>query len=135
MLTFEIPLRIRSAQNLREHWAVRHKRVQRERTAVRLVAKAKLRRVRLPCRVHLIRVAPRRLDWDNMVGGFKAVRDEIAALLHVDDADPRVDWVYSATTGKPYGVVVRIEETEGRTDGACSTADSGCSTGKGKGGI
>lgn len=113
-LCFSIPLRTRSAANLREHWAQRHRRVQMERTAVRLVVGRKLKGLKLPCRVHLIRMGPRRLDFDNLVSSFKATRDEVAALIGVDDADPRIEWAYSQTSGR-YAVIVQVSELAAET--------------------
>jgi hypothetical protein len=58
----------------------------------------------LPVVVTLTRIAPRRLDSDNLQGGCKAARDEVAAWLGVDDADPRVEWRYEQS--KALGVRV-----------------------------
>lgn len=49
----------------------------------------------LPATITLTRVAPRRLDSDNLAGSFKAVQDEVAALMGIDDGDPRITWVYA----------------------------------------
>jgi len=53
----------------------------------------------LPCTVLMTRIAPRKLDDDNLRGAFKAVRDQVAAWLGVDDADPRVTWAYAQERG------------------------------------
>jgi hypothetical protein len=61
--------------------------------------------------VTLIRVAPRKLDDDNLQSGFKALRDGIADRLGVKDNDPRVKWKYDQVRGraKEYAARVRIE--------------------------
>lgn len=90
-----VPIRIESVANLREHWTVKARRVKRERNAVAMVMRTNLqgRAFPLPCIVTMTRIAPRSLDDDNLSGGMKAVRDQIAEEMHVDDADPRVVWL------------------------------------------
>lgn len=102
-----LSLRIQSEANLRSHWAVRAARVKAHRSAACIVPVHSL-----PCVVTLTRIAPRALDDDNCVGGFKALRDGIAARLGVDDADPRVTWRYAQRKGNPgeYAAEVRIED-------------------------
>jgi len=47
---------------------------------------------------------------DNLRGALKAVRDQVATWLGVDDADPRVTWEYGqAVDGRPRYQAVRIE--------------------------
>jgi hypothetical protein len=84
--------------NLREHWRVRHKRVQAQRQLVALYIGGKPRPT-LPVVVTLTRIAPRALDGDNLQSAFKAVRDQVATWLRVDDADPRVRWEYAQRRG------------------------------------
>jgi hypothetical protein len=55
----------------------------------------------LPCVVLLTRVAPSAgLDDDNLSGSLKAIRDQVAHWLRVDDRDPRVSWTYAQRRGK-----------------------------------
>jgi hypothetical protein len=58
----------------------------------------------------LTRIAPRKLDTDNLASGFKAVRDGIAEWLGIDDGDSRLDWQYRQRNGgvKVYRVEVEI---------------------------
>lgn len=102
----EFPLRIESAPNLREHWAVKMRRAKAHREAGFLCAP---REFALPCRVTLTRIAPRMLDDDNLVAGMKNVRDGIAARLKVDDRDPCIQWCYAQERGKPKYYGVRVE--------------------------
>jgi len=53
------------------------------------------------------------LDADNLIGGFKPLRDAIAAtLLHTDDAEKFVEWEYhQVKTAGRTGTSVRIETT------------------------
>lgn len=58
--------------------------------------------------VLLVRIAPRRLDSDNLVSAFKAVRDGIAKAWRVDDSEAGpVVWLYAQAKG-PYGVRVEV---------------------------
>jgi hypothetical protein len=68
------------------------------------------RKVAFPVVVTLVRHGPRLLDTDNLPGGLKGIRDQIALLLGVTDGptDKRVSWRYDQARG-PYGVGVRIE--------------------------
>lgn len=95
-LVIEVPLRIESVANLREHWSKRAKRAKSHREAALMVPTHQL-----PCRVTLMRVAPRPLDTDNLASAFKGLRDGIADRLGVKDNDPRVEWRYEQAKGKP----------------------------------
>lgn len=81
-----------SGANQREHWAAKAARVKHERAMARLVLSSRTPPA-LPVVVTLTRCAPRLLDDDNAVGAMKAVRDEVAAWLGVDDRDPRVRFI------------------------------------------
>ena len=111
----ELPLRIESVANGREHWAQKAGRTKRHRQAALALVKSKL--PGLPCQVKLTRIAPRRLDGDNCQSGFKALRDGIADRLGVDDGDSRVTWVYAQERGQPNQYACRIEIT--KLEAAC----------------
>lgn len=115
-----IQLRTTTGLNEREHWAARARRVKNERCfvngqlliRVHHTRKAALLRVLAGAGtifVHLERVSPRPADDDNVIGGLKAVRDEIARWLGVDDGDPRLSWSYSQSRGK---FAVKVTMTE-----------------------
>jgi len=107
MKIYEIPYRLKSAPNLREHWGAKHRRVKSERAAIRLI----VRRHELPITVKLVRIAPRGLDDDNLQGAFKGMRDEIAAIHGLPDNDERISFEYAQERGKPKEYAVRIEIT------------------------
>lgn len=109
--SFEIPIRTYSILNLREHWARRHRRSAAQRRAVELFWPWRGRKWLFPVEVTLTRIGLRKLDSDNLQGALKAVRDQVAKQLGVDDgyADP-VRWLYASERG-PWGV--RIEVLEG----------------------
>ena len=106
----EVPIRIESTPNLREHWAARSRRAGKHKHDTYFALKASRAPHELPCVVTLTRVAPRTLDTDNNVSGLKAVRDGVSLWLGVDDADPRVMWRYAQTKAgtKQYGLLVEI---------------------------
>lgn len=125
MIEFSAPVRIESEMNARCHWSVRRKRFARQawdaelswrayRAEQRGCADARLSAVVTSPRilVTLTRIAPRRLDTDNLASGFKAVRDFIAeVILKVDDGSERIDWRYRQQKGRPkeYAIRVRLE--------------------------
>lgn len=111
-MTITIPIRTISEANRsrNEHWAVTRERVKAQRAAVslcwRLVDPGS--RPSLPSVVTMTRIAPRALDDDNLARSFKAVRDQVAAEMGVDDRDPRVTWRYAQRRGRPNEYAVEI---------------------------
>lgn len=80
-----VPIRTVPGLNAREHFAVRSKRVRKEREAVAWLLRG-MKRPHVPCSVILTRIAPSQgVDDDNLVGALKGARDEIAQWLGVDD--------------------------------------------------
>ena len=95
-------MRIVSGANLREHFRVKHLRVKGERAVGFGIGVEISRAVELPIVLTLTRIAPRKLDSDNLQYAFKAIRDGIAAAYGVKDNDDTViDWRYSQRTGVP----------------------------------
>ena len=115
-MDIKCPVRIESEANRRDHWAARHRRFakQRQVVALHLLALGGMARPKPPLVVTLVRIGPRRLDVDNLAGGFKAVIDQVAAWLGVDDGDPRMMWQFAQQRGRPneYALAVKIEEVE-----------------------
>lgn len=115
MVSFGFELKLTSL-NAREHWAKKARRVKRERLATQWAAQAVRRRLHALAAsapqllVTLERNAPRLLDSDNLAGAFKAVRDEVAALLGRDDSPTAgVEWRYAQAQGPQSFVAVRVE--------------------------
>lgn len=94
MIDVHIPIRIVSEANQREHPFVTHKRKKKQQAEVSRCLHTR-ERPPLPCRVTLTRYGRGTMDTDNMVGGFKHVRDKIAEWLGCGDSpnDP-IEWVY-----------------------------------------
>lgn len=101
-----VPIRTVPGLNAREDWRVKARRVKKEREAVAWVLRSQPRPA-IPCSVVLTRVAPSSgVDDDNLVGALKAVRDEIAKWLGVDDRKSlTVRYLYAQKRG-PWGVEI-----------------------------
>lgn len=112
MIRIELPIRTVSESNMREHWAPKAKRAKWQRNVVALAVRPRLAGMldRVPCVVTLTRIAPRALDDDNLARSFKAIRDQVAAELGVDDRDARVVWRYAQRRGGKgaYGVEIVV---------------------------
>lgn len=112
-ITFTVPIQTKSAANLREHWAARHRRIKTQRTATAYRTPPSLKALGPLLIVTLTRFAPRQLDDDNLRGALKGVRDQVACALGVDDRSSLVKWEYSQAKGEPsVGVDVQAVNVE-----------------------
>lgn len=103
MISLNIPVKLVSEANMREHWAVKNKRKKLQQMVV-AYALAGLKRdiPAFPVHVTITRVGVRKLDSDNLAGSAKGVRDMIANILGCDDGDEsRVTWEYRQRRGVP----------------------------------
>jgi hypothetical protein len=116
-LVLDLPIKTVSEANKREHWGTVSKRKKAQRRELNLEWKnaVKGRSVRLPCVVTLTRIAPKLLDeGDNLNSAFKAIRDEIAALLGVDDSPSspaRFEYKQEAIGQRKYRVIISVVST------------------------
>lgn len=112
---FLIPINVISEMNCREHWRKKNtrKKAQQEETAIAMLDALRGRAVEFPCVVKLCRIGAKLLDDDNLRGAFKGCRDQIARMLKVDDADPRIKFEYDqlAVGRREYHVHVEIKST------------------------
>jgi hypothetical protein len=115
MTEFEIPVRLVSGANIREHWAVKAKRSRLHRTTAKIVTTAAIHGgiFQPPLVITIERVGVRKLDSDNLAISAKGVRDGIADALGIDDGDDRLDWQYRQSIGKQYTVRVTIRGQHG----------------------
>lgn len=94
------------------HWRERLKRkhAQQREVMVELSNAMMGRKFELPVLVTLTRLGHKRIDPGNLEVSFKAVQDQVAASLGVDDGDEdKIDWKYRQ---EPIGVrqySIRIE--------------------------
>ncbi len=88
-ITLQLPIKVISEANARDHWKTRWRRNLAQSTEVgaEWLNLTKRRPFPLPCVVRFTRIAPKWLDSDALVGSFKHVRDEVARRLGVDDGD------------------------------------------------
>ena len=108
-------LRLASEANARGH--TKHGKSSRAAAVRAAVARALAGRALppLPVRVCVTRVAPRRIDTDNLASACKSARDQVAAALEVDDGpgETRVTWRESQVVG-PSRVRVTLTPLDGR---------------------
>lgn len=116
VLNVLFPMALPSLANARMHHMQRASLMRRQRiqawSELRAAAGGGVKVLKAPITVTLTRVAPRRLDDDNLTGAFKAVRDGVADWLGVDDGDPCLRWVTTQRAGMPrqQAVEVTIED-------------------------
>ena len=73
-----------------------------------------IKKITLPCTITLTRIAPRSLDYDNLLNAFKNIRDVIADYIIPgqapgrSDSDSRINWLYSQEKGQPKTYNIRI---------------------------
>ncbi len=95
-----LPIKIISEPNTNHHWSVKYKRFKEQKKQIWLAFYNDQPKIKLPCEVTLTRIGPRKLDDDNLIASFKAVRDEIADHLIPGkkpgqaDSDFRIIWNY-----------------------------------------
>lgn len=109
-ITIQLPLHIQSEANCRDHWRKRAARAKLQRTTARVMCQQYERPMGYdgPVTVALTRISPRKLDDDNLAGGFKAVRDGVADWLGINDGSERMTWLYAQRKG-PMGAEVVIQ--------------------------
>lgn len=110
-----------SASNLREHWGSRAGRAKKQRGGAHIALKRLLEdKVLLVAR--LTRVAPRRLDDDNLRGALKAYRDGVADALGLANDKPGwLQWEYAqeqCPMGEPDRVRLEVSAVGESTWGA-----------------
>lgn len=106
-----LPIRTVSEANDPSHWRLKRARKLKQQQEVRVELSNALggNRVKLPCRVTLVRLGAKKLDPDNLANSFKGIQDEIARVLRVDDGDDsRVKWTYDQEPQRVRKYAVRI---------------------------
>lgn len=112
-MRIKIPLKTVSIANVRTHWGKSASRAKTEREVVAwscLVAGVTHSK---NARVKLTRIAPRRMDSDNLIISFKSVRDGVATALGLSsDRDRKgLVWEYAQEYGAKgeYAIVIDLE--------------------------
>lgn len=106
----ELPLKLVTPLNMRQHWKRVWLRGQREKAAVTLVLSPFRRAVPPPPRiVTLTRISAGTYDSDSLYACFKHVRDATARFIGVDDKDSAdLVWKYTQEVGRRGEPKIRI---------------------------
>jgi hypothetical protein len=105
------PLETVSEKNRHEHWRAKAARTQQQRSltlAVLLHTVGAMPMWEGGWMIYLTRIAPRRLDSDNLQRALSAVRDGVAEWLQIDDGSARLTWDYGQEKGVPWQYAVRV---------------------------
>ena|ERR1017187_7598961 len=116
-IEFTIPLRTVSEFNLSgEYWRKKSARHKKQRDIIKIYCQSKqVGESMLPCIVKMYRIAPRSLDYVNLVGSFKWIQDAVADQLIKGlapgraDGDDRIKWEFLQEKGKQYAIRIEIE--------------------------
>ena len=117
MPSLYVPIRIPSETNLREHWSRKHKRRKLQKAGISLIWRTSdLSHIKPPVTIRLTRIAPRSLDWDNLLAALKGPRDIIASLILPNLAPGQADdghgiiFEYDQKKGAPkeYGLLIEV---------------------------
>ena len=111
VISVVLPIRTVSEANSREHWRAKHARSKSQRGIVKMMLynHRKSLKGRGEYVVTLTRIAPRKLDGDNLQRSFKAIRDQVAEEIGRDDGSDCYGWHYAQEQGKPKEYAVRVE--------------------------
>lgn len=106
-----LPIRTVSEANQRDHWRALadRKRAQKDEIKISLHGFLSFYAVSLPCVVRLTRIGAKALDDDNLAISFKAIRDQLAELIGVDDGSEMIRWQYDQVVDRLAGYGVKIE--------------------------
>jgi hypothetical protein len=111
-----IPMQLPSVANVSMCWQAKARMVKQQRASVALVLastfgpQARPLRAGDVWRVKISRLSNGRgLDGDNLVRACKAVRDEIAAWIGLDDASAALRWTYTQGRSIRPTVVIELE--------------------------
>ena len=113
---WKIYIKTVSEANCSEHWSKKSKRHSLQKKAVVWKWLQERPEFDPPCTIILSRIAPRVLDFDNLVSSFKWIKDSIADRINPGlapgraDDDSRISWDYKQERGvsKEYAVKIQI---------------------------
>jgi hypothetical protein len=114
----DLPIRTVSEANCFEPWQVKHGRHKEQQRIVALGLKPVMAniRLRLPCKIMLIRFAPDELDvFDNLPMSFKYIVDAVCAIITGEyragkaDSDKRISIACDQVKSDAYGVRIQVD--------------------------
>jgi len=101
ILSITVPIRIQSSSNLREHWARKRARDNSQELMIRMYLRNEAGVPPgvpcLPLQIKLTRIAPKSLDYDNLVAAFKKALDVLSDWVTPGLAPGRADSVEGLT--------------------------------------
>lgn len=99
-----------SRANVQDHWAVKMKKVKKQRNGINNILRTSGFVPILPATITLCRIAPRELDdGDNIGMAFKAMKDGITDWIGLtNDNDHRLTWKYDQQSGAARYYAVRV---------------------------
>ena len=114
-IIIDLPIQTKSEANISEHWTKKSKRHRVQRQTIALALNPLKEKIKLPCKVHLTRLAPRKLDaFENLPMSFKYIVDAICSILTGNyvhgraDSDPRISRSCDQTVSPVYGIRILI---------------------------
>jgi hypothetical protein len=113
MIDLEASMRVESVANKTEHWSKKFKRNKNQELIIKfmLIGQEKLK---MPVRITLTRVAPRALDYDNLISACKHYVDVISDWIYPGLQPGRADgmkgmeWHYKQEKGRPKEYLLKI---------------------------
>ena len=114
-IEWTLPIKILSEANNTDHWTKKRKRITLQHKWIWHTWNNSQQDIQMPCLIILTRIAPRELDYDNLVHAFKHIRDAVANIcypgLAPGQADSKKDlsWEYKQEKGSPKEYAVKIE--------------------------
>lgn len=112
-----IPAYLMSEANNTDHWIKKRKRKKELQRAIQYIWRlSSISNIKIPVLIKFTRIAPRSLDYDNLVISFKAARDTVADILipglapgRADDSD-QIEFEYSQEKHSSYGLRIDARE-------------------------
>jgi hypothetical protein len=107
-----VPLITISEANTSEHWTKKSARHKKQKQIIKLHYMKVKEHLSLPCHMQIIRLAPRKMDFDNLTISLKWIVDSLCEELTGNyiagraDADERISISYDQETTKNYGVKI-----------------------------
>jgi hypothetical protein len=109
-----LPLKIETAANKWEHWTKSRLRKKNYLQCL-FTIRPEVIQIQPPVVISLTRIAPRALDYDNLLHAFKSIRDDITKWIFPDkprgQGDERcgIEFIYSQEKGEPKQYAIRID--------------------------
>lgn len=113
-IKIELFMKVESVANKSEHWRSKHKRNKEQKLYIKSALSWE-KQITTPVAIKITRIAPRKLDYDNLVAACKHVVDAISEWIYPDmaagraDGMPGMEWIYDQRKGKPGEYALEIE--------------------------